>query len=89
VNKPFKELLREQTELYMDIQEEAGECLEKWTTRHKRVMVTHVVAEAWAQFCREKRNLIQRSFIDVGLNIASDGSEDSKLSIKVLGIPRT
>ena len=45
-------------------------------------MVTHVVAMAWNQFCQEKRSLIQKSFIDVGLNIAPDGSEDSKLSIK-------
>jgi DDE superfamily endonuclease len=82
VNKPFKELLREQTELYMDLQEEAGDCPDKWTVSQKRVMVTHVVTEAWDQFCREKKSLIQKSFIDVGLNIASDGSEDSKLSIK-------
>jgi hypothetical protein len=45
-------------------------------------MVTHVVGEAWIQFCKEKKSLIEKSFVDVGLNIASDGSEDSKLSIK-------
>ena len=45
-------------------------------------MVTHVVSEAWIQFCKEKKSLIEKSFVDVGLNIASDGSEDSKLSIK-------
>ena len=38
--------------------------------------------EAWNQFCTEKRSIIEKSFIDVGLSIASDGSEDSKLSIK-------
>ena len=82
VNKPFKELLREQTEFYMDTREEAGEDIEKWTTSQKRVMVTHVVGEAWNQFCREKKSLIEKSFVDIGLNIASNGSEDSKLSIK-------
>jgi hypothetical protein len=45
-------------------------------------MVTHVVGEAWIQFCKEKKSLIENSFVDVGLNIASDGLEDSKLSIK-------
>ena len=45
-------------------------------------MVTHVVGEAWNQFYREKKALIEKSFIVVGLNIASNGSEDSKLSIK-------
>jgi hypothetical protein len=45
-------------------------------------MVTHVVGKAWIQFCKEKKSLIEKSFVDVGLNLASDGSEDSKLSIK-------
>jgi hypothetical protein len=47
VNKPFKELLQEQTELYTGAQEEAGNNPEKWTVSQKRVMVTHVVAKAW------------------------------------------
>jgi hypothetical protein len=44
-------------------------------------MVTHIVGEAWNQFCT-KKSLIEKSFVDIGLNIASNGSEDSKLSIK-------
>lgn len=82
VNKPFKDLLQEQTELYTDAQEDAGDDIEKWSVSQKRVMVTHVVGEAWDQFCTTKKSLIEKSFIDVGLNIASNGSEDSKLSIK-------
>jgi hypothetical protein len=31
VNKPFKELLREYTELYMDTKEDAREDVEKWS----------------------------------------------------------
>jgi DDE superfamily endonuclease len=31
VNKPFKELLREHTELYMDAREDAGDNIEKWS----------------------------------------------------------
>jgi hypothetical protein len=45
-------------------------------------MVIHVVSEAWIQFCKGKKSLIEKSFVKVGLNIALDGSEDSKLSIK-------
>ena len=45
-------------------------------------MVTHVVGEAWSQFYTEKKSLIEKLFVDIGLNIASNGSEDSKLSIK-------
>jgi hypothetical protein len=58
VNKPFKELLREHTELYMDAREDAGDDVEKWSVRQKRIMVTHLVAEAWNQFCMTKRSLI-------------------------------
>jgi hypothetical protein len=82
VNKPFKELLWEQTERYMDAREDAGDDVEKWSVSQKWIMVTHVVVEAWTQFCKEKKSLIEKSFVNVGLNIASDGSEDSKLSIK-------
>jgi len=46
VNKPFKELLREYTELYIDAKEDAGEDIEKWSVSQKRIMVTHVVGEA-------------------------------------------
>ena len=45
-------------------------------------MVTHVVGKAWNQFCKEKKSLIEKSFVDVGLNIALDGLEDLKLLIK-------
>jgi hypothetical protein len=45
-------------------------------------MVTHVVGEAWNQFCTTKKSLIKKSFVDVGLNIASNRSEDSKLLVK-------
>jgi hypothetical protein len=31
VNKPFKELLREHIELYIDAKEDAGEDVEKWS----------------------------------------------------------
>jgi hypothetical protein len=41
-----------------------------------------VVGEAWSQFCTEKKSPIEKSFVDIGLNIASNGSEDSKLLIK-------
>jgi hypothetical protein len=82
VNKLFKELLQEYTELYIDAKEDAGDDVEKWSISQKRVIVTHVVGKAWDQFCKEKKSLIKKSFVDIGLNIASDGSEDSKLSIK-------
>jgi hypothetical protein len=82
VNKPFKEMLREETELYTDAREDAGENVEGWSVSQKRIMVTHVVAAAWRRFCSTKQELIQKAFKDVGLSIAWDGSEDHLLSIK-------
>ena len=82
VNKPFKELLREYTELYMNAKEDAEEDIKKWSVSQKQIIVTYVVNEAWTQFCKEKKSLIEKSFVDVGLNIALDGLEDSKLLIK-------
>ena len=66
----------------MDAKEDAGEDVEKWNVSQKWIIVTYIVGEAWIQFYKEKKGLIEKSFVDVGLNIASDGLEDSKLSIK-------
>jgi hypothetical protein len=64
VNKPFKDLLREQAELYTDAREDANDDIEKWSISQKRIMVTHVVGEAWNQFCTTKKSLIEKSFVD-------------------------
>jgi hypothetical protein len=77
VNKLFKELLREQIELYIDTREDAGDNIEKWSVSQKRVMVTYVVGEAQNPFCTTKKSLIKKSFLDIGFR-----SEDYKLSIK-------
>lgn len=83
VNKPFKGYLREFTDQYIDEQEEKLGCeVESWSVSDKRVMTTHVVARAWEAFCKEKRELIQKSFRDVGVTLPVDGSEDSLLKVK-------
>jgi hypothetical protein len=63
-----------------DAREDAGNDVEKWSISQKRVMVTHVVAEAWNQFCTEKKSLIAKLFINIGLNIVSNRSDDPKLA---------
>ena len=47
-------------------------------------MVIHRVAKAWEQFCATKQKLIQIAFLDIGLSIAPNGSEDYLLLIKML-----
>ena len=81
VNKPFKQYLQDYTEQYMDERPD----IETWSVSDKRIMVTHVVARAWCAFCLEKRALIQKSFLDVGLTLPVDGSQDYKLKIKGMG----
>ena len=78
LNKPFKQYLQDFTERYVDERVD----IETWSVSDKRVMVTHVVAQAWNVFCQEKRLLIQKSFQDVGLTLPLDGTQDHKLRIK-------
>ena len=60
----------------MDTKEDAGDNVKQSVSQ---VVVIHVVGEAQGQFCE---SLIKKSFLDVRLNIALDGLEDSKLPIK-------
>ncbi|RPB01395.1 hypothetical protein L873DRAFT_1788299 [Choiromyces venosus 120613-1] len=83
VNKQFKSFLREFTDTYIDSQSNSNPLApEKWTTSDKRVMVTHVVPEAWAAFTSEKAELIRKSFHDLGVTLPIDGSKDSEIRIK-------
>jgi hypothetical protein len=81
VNKPFKEILQEETEMYIDNWKDQGDS-SKWTTSQKRIMVTYVVVAAWERFCTTKQELIQKAFRDVGLSISPCGKDDHLLSIK-------
>lgn len=81
VNKPFKAILTELVE--EDTQrKEDGNPKFKWTTSLKRIQLTHCVAEAFDRLCRLHGNMIEKSFLDVGLSLPPDGSQDHLLSIK-------
>ncbi|RPB05356.1 hypothetical protein L873DRAFT_1839909 [Choiromyces venosus 120613-1] len=79
VNKPFKQYLREFTDAYT-LQKQS--IIQKWSTGNKRIMVTHVVSEAWALFQQEKKELITKAFQDVGVTLPVDGSQDKDIHIK-------
>lgn len=81
INKPFKGLLRDATEEYIDERAERGEDTEVWTVGQKRVMSTHTVATAWKRLC-QRPELVQKAFRDVGISLPADGSRDSELRIK-------
>jgi len=81
INKPFKELMRDLTDEKIFELESAAD-FEKWTPRDRRVMTTHCVGEAYAQFHAEKANVIVSSFRKLGLSLPTDGSLDHELDIK-------
>ncbi|RPA89608.1 hypothetical protein L873DRAFT_1849216 [Choiromyces venosus 120613-1] len=80
INKPFKELLRDYVDSYVELEEHAGK--ETWSVGDRRVMTTICVSRAWDQFCRESHHLVITSFRNVGLSLHPNGSEDHELSIK-------
>jgi len=79
VNKPFKQYLREYTDAYTLGKQSS---IQKWSTSDKRIMVIHVVGEAWAHFQQEKKDLITKAFRDVGVTLPVDGSQDQDIHIK-------
>jgi len=83
INKPFKDLMRDYTDQKIFECESAAD-FEKWTIGDRRVMTTHCVGEAYAQFHAEKANVIVSSFRKLGLSLPVDGSHglDHELDIK-------
>jgi hypothetical protein len=45
-------------------------------------MSTYIVQKAWDRLYSDHVDIIKRSFTYIGINIAPDGSEDHKISIK-------
>jgi hypothetical protein len=79
INKPFKEFLREENNRYLEGKEAI---INSWTISDKRIMATHIIGDAWKRFYIEKKGVIIKSFQDLGIFIAADGSQDNLISIK-------
>lgn len=62
----------------------AGKALQGSQIGKRRVMTTWAVGDAWERFCREKQQVVIRSFRAVRLALPIDGSCDSEISIKGL-----
>ena len=82
VNKPFKNLVREQFEKHLD------ENLDKYvdgklTTSERRVLTTKWVADAW-QKVSENKDMIIRSFVKCGITCKLDGSVDDHVNMRGL-----
>ena len=81
VNKPFKAILIEFSEAYISRMEDRDSSL-KWTTSMKRIQTIENVADAFEWLYTERADMIAKAFKDVGLSLATNGSEDHLLSIK-------
>jgi hypothetical protein len=81
INGPFKRWLQEATDEYMErIEREKGPDYQ-WTVGDKRVMVTHVVAAALRRL-NSNPDLVKKAFLNCGISVRPDGSEDCFISIK-------
>jgi len=57
----------------------------KWNPSKKRIQMTNCVAKAYRQLCDQHGKMVAKSFLDVGLSLPTDGSQDHLLSIKGFG----
>jgi hypothetical protein len=53
-----------------------------------RVLMTRCVGEAWSTFCRERQEVVVKSFRQLGISLPIDGSCDSEISVKGLSTER-
>lgn len=78
----------DERELVMEEEEERllaqGKNLPGSKVGRRRVMTTWAVGDAWEEFCRERKEVICRSFRAVGLSLPIDGSCDNEMSLKGL-----
>ena len=88
INRPFKDLLKQAIDDEWDRRDLARDDIEgDSAVGEMRVMMTRCVAEAWETFCRERREVVIRSFHELGLSLPLNGSCDGELSIKGLETP--
>jgi len=90
VNRPFKDLLKEEIDQEFEQRDiEGSEAIRGGSAvGEMRVMMTHCVARAWGKFCQERQEVVVQSFRCLGISLPIDGSKDGELSIKGLDTSR-
>ena len=86
-NRPFKDMLKEEIDKEFERADniDPDDIMGSSAVGEMRVMMTRCVGQAWERFCREKREVIIRSFRCIGASLPIDGSSDGEISIK--GLP--
>lgn len=83
-NKVLKNFLQEHADEYEEKFEKNASFSGKWSVSDKRVMTTHVTASALDRLYTTRKDMIKKSFIDTGIAIAPDGSQDHLINIKMM-----
>jgi hypothetical protein len=81
VNGPFKKLLQEEADFYLEELETEERMLNFWIIRDRRIMAIIIVARAWQRLLADL-DLIKQLFVQCGIFIYSDGHEDHLVNIK-------
>jgi hypothetical protein len=80
INAPFKIWLEEFTDTYVTAKEQQNPSI-KWSVSDRRIMTTWTVAQA-ARRLKEKNDMVRSAFIQTGISIRPDGSQDYLIRIK-------
>jgi hypothetical protein len=83
LNKMIKDMVAQAAEDHYDQHTTSYE-EGKFTVGERRVLLTKWVAVAWKRLHEEKKDVIIKTFRQVGLSLNPDGSEDHELKIKGL-----
>jgi hypothetical protein len=68
VNGPFKKLLQEEADVYMETLENEDRIPDSWAIKDRREMATVIVARAWERLKSDSK-LIQQAFLQCDISI--------------------
>jgi hypothetical protein len=76
VNGPFKKLLQQAADEYIEQLESEERLPEVWSIADRRIMAAHIVVIAWAHLSAD-RELIRKAFLNCGIFIYFDARKRS------------
>ncbi|KAK3261026.1 hypothetical protein CYMTET_30049 [Cymbomonas tetramitiformis] len=84
VENQLKTYVKEERNTFLESSDTAFDEWEFASASHKRIMYTHWCGDAYEKLITEKNHNINQAYIDKGMTLAADGSEDHLLKLKGL-----
>ncbi|KAK3257233.1 hypothetical protein CYMTET_33671 [Cymbomonas tetramitiformis] len=84
IGNQLKTYVKNERNKFLESSDTAFDEWEFASVSHKRIMYTQWCAEAWEKLTMEKSDNINQTFIDKGMTLAADGSEDHLLKLRGL-----